>query len=152
MKPIRNSCKAVIVQGGKLLLTKNRDQFGEAYLFPGGGQEHSEPLSEAVYRECLEELGAEVIVKDIIHIREYIGRNHEFAEWDSDYHQVEFYFECELKNPTVKLEGGAVPDPNQIGIEWVALEELEDIRLYPGKLGRIIRDHIQANVYIGDVN
>lgn len=28
---------------------------------------------------------------DIAYIREYLGKNHEFAEWDYDIHQVEFY-------------------------------------------------------------
>ncbi|MDF2682566.1 MAG: hydrolase [Brevibacillus sp.] len=42
MKPIRNSAKAVITQNEKILLTKNRDEFGFFYLFPGGGQDHGE--------------------------------------------------------------------------------------------------------------
>ena len=56
MKPIRNSAKAVIIQNEKILLTKNKDDFGFFYLFPGGGQDHGEELKDAVKRECLEEL------------------------------------------------------------------------------------------------
>jgi 8-oxo-dGTP pyrophosphatase MutT (NUDIX family) len=55
-----------------------------------------EELKDAVARECIEEIGCSVEVKDIIHIREYIGKNHEFAEWDSEVHQVEFYFDCSI--------------------------------------------------------
>ena len=33
---IRNSAKAIIIQGEKVLLTKNQDNDGYFYLFPGG--------------------------------------------------------------------------------------------------------------------
>jgi hypothetical protein len=51
MKPIRNSSKAVIIQNHQVLLTKNKDDWGYFYLFPGGGQEAGETLIEAVYRD-----------------------------------------------------------------------------------------------------
>lgn len=152
MKPIRNSSKAVIIQDQKVLLTKNKDDWGFFYLFPGGGQEASETLIEAVHRECLEEIGAEVIVKDLLYIREYIGKNHEFAEWDSDLHQVEFYFLCRLKDSISILSNGSNPDSNQVAVEWVDLEKLEEIRVYPKALGEIIKKNNKSNIYIGDVN
>lgn len=45
---IRNSAKAVIMKDSRILLTKNTDRDGVFYLFPGGGQDHSETLAEAV--------------------------------------------------------------------------------------------------------
>nr|WP_317851925.1 NUDIX domain-containing protein [Planococcus sp. 4-30] len=54
---IRNSAKAVILKDSKVLLTKNVDDEGFFYLFPGGGQDHGETLPETVKRECLEEIG-----------------------------------------------------------------------------------------------
>lgn len=39
MISIRNSAKAIIIKDGRILLTKNEDQFGTFYLLPGGGQE-----------------------------------------------------------------------------------------------------------------
>jgi ADP-ribose pyrophosphatase YjhB (NUDIX family) len=98
MKPIRNSAKAIIIENKKILLTKNKDDFGFFYLFPGGGQEHGEELKDAVLRECLEEIGEKVVVGNLVYVREYIGKNHEFAAWDSDVHQVEFYFQCSLES------------------------------------------------------
>jgi len=152
MKPIRNSSKAVIIQNQQMLLTKNKDDLGFFYLFPGGGQEIGETLIEAVYRECLEEIGAEITVKDLIHIREYIGKNHEFAEWDSDIHQVEFYFLCHLKDSNSSLTNGSNPDSNQVAVEWIGLKKIDEIRVYPKALGNIIKNNIKSNIYIGDVN
>lgn len=96
MKPIRNSAKAVILHEGKLLLTKNQDPEGIYYLFPGGGQEPTEELKDAVVRECVEEIGQAVEVGELLFVREYIGKNHQFAEWDHEVHQVEFYYRCRL--------------------------------------------------------
>ncbi|SFM18596.1 ADP-ribose pyrophosphatase YjhB, NUDIX family [Paenibacillus sp. 1_12] len=152
MKPIRNSAKAIIIQEGKVLLTKNQDEQGFFYLFPGGGQESGEELINAVFRECMEEIGAEIIVNDLLYVREYIGKNHEFAEWDFNIHQVEFYFMCQLKDPHTNISNGINPDSYQVGVEWVELETIEEIRLYPKKLGIIIKNKIESRIYIGDVN
>ena len=70
---IRNSAKAIIVKDSKVLLTKNEDNEGVFYLFPGGGQEHGETLPETVKRECLEEIGQQVEVGELLH---KIGRAH----------------------------------------------------------------------------
>src|SRR5687767_6608945 len=100
MKPIRVAAKAVIIRDGKLLVTKNVDDQGEWYLLPGGGQERGEALSETVRRECREEVGADVAdVADVAvgalrFVREYIGRNHEFATQDGETHALELMFTC----------------------------------------------------------
>jgi 8-oxo-dGTP diphosphatase len=74
---IRNFVKALIVQEGKLLVTKNNDEEGEFYLCPGGGQEHGETFHETLQRECMEEIGQEVEIGELLFIREYIGKSHE---------------------------------------------------------------------------
>lgn len=152
MKPIRNSAKAVIIRNKKILLTKNKDEFGIFYLFPGGGQEHGEELKDAVKRECLEELGEEVEVHELVYVREYIGKNHEFAKWDSDIHQVEFYFTCSLLSEEPTFLHGTNPDPYQEGVEWVEMNHLDDIRLYPKILSKMIEQSGAEIRYLGDVN
>jgi len=153
MKPIRNSAKAVIVQNDKVLLTKNVDREGFFYLFPGGGQEKFETLQEAVIRECVEEIGRPVQVEDLLFIREYIGRNHQFAEWDADVHQVEFYFRCSLSEAGAdgRFEGNN-PDSNQVGVEWVELNRMEEIRIYPAALGVNLKQGVFKSIYLGDTN
>jgi ADP-ribose pyrophosphatase YjhB (NUDIX family) len=153
IKAIRNSAKAVIVRDGKVLLTKNEDKNGYFYLFPGGGQEPGEELKDAVVRECNEEIGQEVEVGELIHVREYIGRNHQFAEWDAHIHQVEFYFECRLvEDGPEPVMNGTLPDQAQVGVEWIALEQLEAIRLYPGRLGLKLAGLQKYGSYLGDCN
>ncbi|MCW3794600.1 NUDIX domain-containing protein [Paenibacillus sp. LS1] len=152
MKPIRNSAKAVIVQDGRLLVIRLEDQYGTAYVFPGGGQEKGEELKDAVARECLEEIGQAVNVGELLHIREYIGKNHEFAEWDADIHQVEFYFACSLIDPEAIVFEGSNPDNNQVAVEWIALEDLSQIRLYPKTIGELLLKSGSSSIYLGDLN
>lgn len=152
MKPIRNSAKAVIVEDGCLLLLRLHDQYGDAYVFPGGGQEKGEELKDAVARECLEEIGQAVQVGELLHVREYIGAHHEFAEWDADIHQVEFYFACRLVDPDASVFEGSNPDDHQVAVEWIALEELSNIRLYPKTIGELLLEKGEQRIYLGDIN
>jgi 8-oxo-dGTP pyrophosphatase MutT (NUDIX family) len=149
----RNSCKAIIIRDGCALLVRNVDEEGNWFLLPGGGQEHGESLHEAVRRECLEEIGTDVGVGRLRFIREYIGAHHEFAEHDAYLHQVELMFECTVPDDYSPGNGHA-PDPVQAGVDWVPLDQLAGVRLYPSVLRELLRDGIDAEapVYLGDVN
>ncbi|TDQ40749.1 NUDIX domain-containing protein [Aureibacillus halotolerans] len=152
---IRNSAKALIIRDNQILLTKNVDTDGVFYLFPGGGQEHGETLNEALKRECVEEIGQNVRVGELLHLREYIGKNHEFASFDVNVHQVEFYFECELANEPWNEQPPIAPDDHQVGVEWVSIQQLHACRLYPEALKQYITKRLHGGsvpVYLGDVN
>lgn len=153
MKAIRNSVKAIILQDERLLLTKNKDDWGFFYLLPGGGQEPGENMYQALIRECMEEISCEIEIGDIRYIRDYIGKNHEFADFDQHTHQIEYMFECSLKASS-DPQNGNVPDGAQIGVEWVPIDQLGNIRLYPSILKNLIKkDGLQPDIiYLGDVN
>jgi 8-oxo-dGTP pyrophosphatase MutT (NUDIX family) len=153
MKPVRTSAKAVIVSDGRVLVVKKIDATGPWYLLPGGGQNPGEPLHDALRRECIEEIGATVKIGDLIHVRDYVGANHEFADEDPDFHQVEFMFECSLP-PDYEPTVGTVPDKDQTATEWLDLSTLERARLYPKALIPILKalPARTAPTYLGDVN
>jgi ADP-ribose pyrophosphatase YjhB (NUDIX family) len=150
---VRISAKAVVVDGGRILLLRHEDDDGDWYSLPGGGQRHGETLPEAVERECLEETGLRIRAERIVLIRDYIADNHEFAEEDSGAHQVELMFQCDLAGRDVPQLGSA-PDAMQTGVEWVELERLRDLRMYPKAAARILADGIPEGgaLYLGDVN
>ncbi|MBC5637270.1 NUDIX domain-containing protein [Ornithinibacillus sp. BX22] len=151
---IRNSAKAIIMEENKLLTIKKEDKDGYYYLLPGGGQEHGETLHEAVKRECMEEVNADVDVGSLLFIREYIGKNHEHAEFDAEVHQIEYMFLCSVTGSR-GLGNGIVPDEGQISVEWLPLEELMQYRLYPQTMREKLIDYtkgVEFPVYLGDIN
>jgi len=151
---VRNSVKAIILDGEKILLTKNQDDEGYFYLCPGGGQEHGETFHTTLIRECIEEIGLNIDIKELLHIREYIGKNHEYAEFDFDVHQIEYYFLCQLSRTETPIKP-TNPDNHQVGVEWIRIEDLLNYRLYPKELKKYIIGYLNGEnspVYLGDIN
>jgi len=152
MKCIRNSVKAIIIKDGKLLAVKAKDKDGFFYILPGGGQNHSETMHETLRRECLEEIGCRIKIKKLLLIREYLGKNHEFAEFDNNVHQIEFMFDCELEKDEIPITGH-LPDKDQVGIEWLDIRNILNYRLYPQSIReKIIDNEKREGIYCGDVN
>ena len=149
----RNSCKAVIVKDGKVLLILNRDDTGDFYLLPGGGQKFGETLLQAMQREVMEETGWVVEPGELILARDYVGANHEFTRWEADVHQTELMF---MAIPIRMEEKAPEPDPWQIGVEWVEPQRLKNVRLYPSVLKEILPKIISGTytgpIYLGDIN
>ena len=153
MKSILNSAKAIIIADESVLTITNQDRDGFFYILPGGGQHPGETLTSALARECREELSVDVDVEDLVCIREYIGKNHEFAAADADAHHLEFMFACSLRDGSI-VEVGEEPDEWQVGFAWIPLNQLETYRFYPKGLRRILAEYGRGQhpVYLGDMN
>lgn len=122
---IRNSAKAVIVHGGRVLLQKAVWDGHDVHFLPGGGQNSGEPLDETATREVLEETGLAVRVLRLLWLREYIGRNHDNADTEAATHRVEAIFLCTPTGDPDRL-GGHLHDDLQTGLEWVPLDQAAD--------------------------
>jgi 8-oxo-dGTP diphosphatase len=152
MAKIRNSIKAVIIEDNHLLTIKCEDKDGIFYMLPGGGQQLYELMPDALNRECQEEINCEVEIGKLLYIREYLSDNHEFAEEDNGAHQIDFMFQCSLKNGCIP-HIGCKPDPYQTGVEWLDISRLMEYRFYPMKLREFIMDHSKTEyIYMGDIN
>lgn len=147
MKPIRNSAKAVIIKDNRLLALKCILDNSLFYQLPGGGQLNGETLTKALKRECQEEISADVVVGDLLFLREYIGGWH-----GPDWHQVEFYFSCKLADGA-KCAPGTEPDKVQIDIVWLPLDKLDQYPMRPNVLiSRLMRNKWSRCVYLGNVD
>ncbi len=157
-RPIRVSAKAVVVDDGRVLLTRNfhpDDPGGEFYLLPGGGQDHGEPLADCLRREVREETGYSVAVGDILWVRDYIGASHQFAAYEAGVHQVEIMFACTIdrsRPPETLVD----PDTWQLSVEWMPVSDLPNVRLFPRTLVpdlvRWAGEKWPGAAYLGDVN
>lgn len=142
-RAIRNSAKALIIKDGKMAAIKVRDAGEEWFIMPGGGQDAEETLEEAVCREVSEELGIDVVCKELLFVVEGV-RGERF-------HRVDLVFSCEYiaEIPDAVLQN----DTNQIGIEWLEISTLNLQPLYPSRLRRQIMNYYEGKpykVYLGN--
>jgi 8-oxo-dGTP pyrophosphatase MutT (NUDIX family) len=150
VKHVRISAKAIIIEHGRLLVLQKRDSIGDWFVLPGGGQHHGETLTDALLRECAEEIGCAVQIGRVRFLRDYIARHHEFGAED-DGHAVEVMFECQLLSAPCL---GPKPDRTQIGFEWLDVRALSATRLYPKVLQELLASDAPTEParYLGDVN
>jgi len=150
---LRNTAKAIIIEDNKILFVKYISKRTGIiyYVLPGGGQEGGETFVDTLKRECLEELGAEIEVERIALLSEYIGKNHKFADIHSELHRIECMFFCSLKS-SVNLSKAANTDSDQIGFEWIGIDEMKDKIVYPEVLKRVFdqQGNITTPLYLGD--
>ncbi|MCR8630497.1 NUDIX domain-containing protein [Paenibacillus radicis (ex Xue et al. 2023)] len=143
---IRNTVRALIVQDDHLLsIKKERPGIGVYYALPGGAQEPDETLEQALYRECIEELGVSIVESKLLCIREYISYNHEYSFIMKEVHSLDFIYLCKTEPIHTDLNS-IQADIGQIGIEWLPISKIresliqddESMRMY--KFPRTLHD------------
>jgi len=104
---------------------------------PGGGQDAEELLPDTVCREVAEEMGIQVVVKDLAFVIEGLH--------GETFHRVDLVFLCEytgkIENPILKK------DTNQAGYDWLDIKILNTLPLYPSKLRRQIMNFHEGKEY-----
>ena len=150
---IRSAARAIIIQNNSVLLVQMKNDDGEFFILPGGGQLHGETLIQALERECMEELGINISVGRLIYTREYIGKNHQFDLRHNNFHQIEHVFASEILNDT-QLGNGHKTDKKQIGYRWIKLNKLSEYKVLPSPIKSLLQtdDLTITNSYLGDVN
>lgn len=156
MYKIRSSVKALILHNNHLLTIEKQSGDSKKYIMPGGGQDFNETLSDAVVRECMEELGVKVEAGKLLWVREFISKNHISDQpLDHQGHIVEHIFEAFLMEIPEKFEP-MQPDSTQIGVVWLPIDQLSDFNYYPKELIQLIQAINRGNgaleVYVGDIN
>lgn len=143
---IRSTAKAIIIDRNKVLLNKCFDKYNGAYYsLPGGGQNTSETLFDAVIRECLEETGYTVSPKRFAALCEEICDNPQTKELYPEYiHKMYHIFICELVNDM--RQNPTDIDDMQIGSEWVNIDNLDEIRILPNVLNNNLKTIIKNEV------
>lgn len=140
---IRNSAKALVWKEGCMAAIKIDDHGDIFYILPGGGQNTGELLPEAAVRECAEELGISVKPEKLAFVIE--GR------WGESFHRVDLVFLCTYLD---RIPGAMLrQDTNQTGVEWLKIDDLEKLPLYPSKLRRQIislYNGLPHDIYLGD--
>lgn len=118
---MRVNANALILRDSHVLLVKIDDENGIHYNLPGGKVEKGETLHEGLARECLEEVGVDVNVKELVLSWEYVPEKEDYIYGKKQ--KLGLIFRCdvvkgsEAKKPTRM-------DDDQIGFEWVSFENI----------------------------
>jgi ADP-ribose pyrophosphatase YjhB (NUDIX family) len=150
--PIRNAARALILQDNNiLLLRKDGYEQGERFALPGGGQDLGETLEQALYRECMEEIGTRVEIRDLVYVADCFKPRD--TQPGSTRHLVEFLFTCTVPADYVPVNGHH-PDKHQVEVVWARLDELAGMPLYPGSLAPYLVDASgrTGTVYLGTID
>lgn len=142
----RLSVRAVFYRQDHILLCKHQDDRGFWYITPGGGVEHGETLEDAFHRELMEEVGIQAQMGDVLCIRDLISDRHPTPYLPKHFHQLEIFVEG--KSPDFICEASKL-DPDQIGYEWVPLNELDNILFFPTELVSVFKNKNFSMVYQG---
>jgi len=146
---IRNAPRALILRDDRILLLKKHDDIrGDRYALPGGAQESGETLEQALVRECREEIGCDVMIRDLVHVADYFKPRATVPP--STRQLVEFLFLCDVPGD-YRARNGHRPDKHQVDVVWMPVSDLAEIPLLPRALARRLRDDTTSGVYWGTV-
>lgn len=130
--PLRRSCRALLVEGHRVLLAEHRTAGGGAvWVGPGGGVEHDESLLDALTRELHEETGL-LISEEHAPLLIWIQTAHLHEMTERGYSGVSnhyFFIRVEVFEPASGVAPGAAGHPEDEGIlsqRWWHIDEIEE--------------------------
>ena len=112
-----------------LLVNAYPGQQSDLWCAPGGGVETGQSLPENLAREIMEETGLTVQVGAPALVNE-------FHDPGSDFHQVDFYFRCEIAAGTLD-EAWADPEGIVNRRRFVSRTEMSKLRFKPDSLADV---------------
>lgn len=119
--------RAIIIDQDRILLIKRVKKTSIIWVFPGGGLEQGETYEETAIRECKEELGVDVAVREYFDTiaTKYLEQDQESL----------FYF-CKITGGEVgtgdgpEFQGGGYYEGEHIP-EWLTIDEFRKNDIWP---------------------
>lgn len=132
---MKTRVRSVIIKDNKLLLIKRTKKDLVYWVIPGGGVEENETNKEALTRECEEELGVKIEIKELL-LEMFSGK-------PATEGQKEFFYLCDIidgilgsgQGPEFQQNSSYVGDYN---IEWININGLKEINLKPEEIKELI--------------
>lgn len=109
---------------------------------------HGETLHQALHRELIEEIGAQVKIEETLCMREIFNRNPPSSYLPEDFHQIEIFIQCQLRHLG---DTAHTPDRDQIGHEWLTLDKLNQVLFFPRQLVPNIQSRCFPEFYLGEI-
>ncbi len=125
---MRVRASGLVVQDDSILLVEAFEETqGLHYLLPGGAVQTGETIHEAARREIREETCVDVEVGPLVLVYEY-ARHHDRIPRELP-PALTLVFACSLTGGEAHMPDH--PDTGQIGVRWIALDDLDELVLSP---------------------
>lgn len=144
---IRIAVRALILRDEQVLLQRKVYEDGsERFTLPGGAAEPGERIEQSLVRECIEEIGAEVMVEQLLYIADIFRHKRDMQ--DTVQQQLEIIFRCSLPLGYTP-RNGKQPDRHQVDVVWKTPDSARQ-HFFPPGLFRILDDTAgRKPVYLG---
>jgi ADP-ribose pyrophosphatase YjhB (NUDIX family) len=136
---MKSRVRAVILKDGKILLIKRTKPDLVYWVIPGGGVETGETNEKALIRECQEELGVNIKIKELI--------LDIFSEKKETVGQKEYFYLVDILAGVVGSGQGPEFQKNsgyhgRHDIEWINIQNLPGINLKPESIKNLILSNL----------
>lgn len=112
----------ILIDKDMVLVQSDNDE----YALPGGHVKIGETAEETLVREFFEETGLKIRCKRMIWCDESF-----FKQKDKDAHGIAFYYLIETSDNIVHSHFTQLKDNCNIRLEWVKLDEVRNLNIYP---------------------
>lgn len=120
---------ALILSDNKLLIA--RDEHAEYYYLPGGKVRLNESTQDAIRRELSEELNIQAEIGRLVWVTENFFLEDVSRE---RYHEIAFYYMADISKTDLFQRGTSftmIEDGCPFYFEWVAVDQVKDLYIYP---------------------
>lgn len=125
---VRLKARAAVIKDDHILLVEYGAGWQPHFNLPGGSVEPGESLIDALKRELWEETCSEVEVERLLLVCDFNVHHPQFQTHTP--HTVECIFACTLANGSQPRLPDR-PDPHQVAVRWMLIQELLSIPLRP---------------------
>lgn len=129
-----------------LIHRRKKDNY---WTFPGGGCKFYETTTDALEREYHSEIEADIKIKRLVFIVENL-----YFKKNIPNHEIEFFYEIEMDDhfePSQEYFYGKEGEDTLVFF-WCPLDQLENIKLYPKCLRKIIKNLPENIVHVINKN
>jgi 8-oxo-dGTP diphosphatase len=137
---------AIVTRKSDILLIHRRKEGDEYWVVPGGGVEDGETPEQGLTREVKEETSLDINKSSLI------ATSKEKLTFENKEKEIEHYFYlCELSDGEPVLggpEAEANSENNWFHLEWVNINHLSNLDLYPNHLKQIV-NRIKSKINLG---
>jgi ADP-ribose pyrophosphatase YjhB (NUDIX family) len=120
---------AIIVRNGHILLARHQRKGARYWVLPGGAVEYRETLEQALVRELKEEANLDITVRDLVMVSDSMPK-------DLRRHVVDVFFTADVAGGKLRV---GVSDKRLVDMQFVAVERLSRLRLYPNLRRQLLR-------------